>query len=331
MPAIYYLCYLPLVSGGEVVNLQSVATLNQRGVRGVALINEDTRLGSLPEGFSLPFERLAPERRFAPDDVVVIPEFNRVAFRHFADQPCRRVVHTQGPFLTFRGFDSIEEMNAAGLFAGIACSTFGRQLMLRMGSHLTWQVVTPFIHPLFHERAGAKKLQVAYMPDKRPREAPVVRALFRKMYPALADVPWLPIAGMSRRACAEAMAESAVFASFSNLEGLGLPPLEAMSSGCLVCGFDGHGGSDYARPDNGLWVQEGDHEGYARAVATVLERARDGGEEARRQLAAGRSTAALYSRERFEHELLEAWQAILGERWPDYLLSGARNASGHGA
>lgn len=211
-------------------------------------------------------------------------------------------------------------MNAAGLDAGISCSAFGKDLMQRMGSTLSWQVVTPFVLPLFHSRGQAKKLQVAYMPDKRPKEAPVVHSLFRQMFPEFESVPWLPIRGMSRPACAAVMAESAVFASFSCLEGLGLPPLEAMSSGCLVCGFDGHGGSDYARPDNGLWVNEGDHQGFACAIAAALKIARAGGDDARQRLAAGAETAAQYSRGRFERELLAAWQAILGARWPEYLL-----------
>lgn len=319
--SLYYICFVPANTGGELINLQSVATLNQLGVRAVALVNPDAGIGDLPAEFTLPLEQLAPGRRFGPDDIVVIPEYYRDAFRHFATQPCRVVVHTQGPFLTFRGFDSIEEMNAAGLYAGISCSSFGRQLMLRMGSNLAWQVVTPFVHPLFHERATPKKLQVAYMPDKRPKEAPVVHALFRQLYPELAGVPWVPIAGMSRKACAEVMAASAVFASFSYLEGLGLPPLEAMASGCLVCGFDGHGGSDFASAENGLWVNEGDHEGFAHAVAAALKLARSGGAQMLRQLAAARQTAASYSQNRFERELLAAWQAILGEAWPVYLLS----------
>lgn len=318
--SLYYICTLPPKTGGELVNLQTVATLNQLGVRAVALVNPAAQVGDLPGELALPLERMAPNRRFGPDDFVVIPEYYGDAFRHFATQPCRRVVHTQGPFLTFRGFDSMQQMNAAGLYAGIACSSFGKQLMLRMGSDLVWQVVTPFVHPLFHERATPKKLQVAYMPDKRPKEAPVVHALFRQLYPEFAEVPWVPIAGMSRKACAEVMAASAVFASFSYLEGLGLPPLEAMASGCLVCGFDGHGGSDYANAENGLWVREGDHAGFAHAVATALKRAQSGDTETQRQLAAARQTAAAYSQSRFERELLAAWQAILGEAWPAYLL-----------
>lgn len=319
--AIYYICYLPPKTGGELVNLQHVATLNLLGVRAVALINHDAKVGDLPTDFGLPLERLAPDRRFGPGDIVVIPEYYRDAFRYFVGMPCRRVVHTQGPFLTFRGFDTIEEMNAQGLDAGISCSTFGKHLMLQMGSQLRWQVVTPFIHPLFQNQSVAKKLQVAYMPEKRPKEAPVVYSMFRQMYPELQSVPWIPINNMSRSACAGVMAESAVFASFSYLEGLGLPPLEAMSSDCLVCGFDGHGGSDYTSPENGLWIKEGDHAGFAHAVAAMLKLAQTGGDDAARQIEAGRQTAALYSKNRFERELLAAWQSIIGKRWPDYLLA----------
>jgi glycosyltransferase involved in cell wall biosynthesis len=214
----------------------------------------------------------------------------------------------------------MQAMNADGLSAGIACSSFGKQLMLRMGSNLSWQVVTPFVHPMFRPGVVAKTLQVAFMPDKRPKEAPVVYSLFRQLYPGFDAVPWVPISGMSRRDCAAVMAQSAVFASFSSLEGLGLPPLEAMASACLVCGFDGHGGSDYAGPENGLWVKEGDHEGYAHAVGAMLNLALKGGADARRQLAAGTQTAALYSRARFERELLAAWKAIIGESWLDFAL-----------
>lgn len=322
---IYYICFVPPKTGGELVNLQHVATLNQLGVRCVALLNPDAQVSDVPTGLVLPLERLAPQRRFAATDVVVIPEFYREAFSHFATQPCQRVIHTQGPFLTFRGFDSIALMNAAGLSAGISCSNFAQQLMQRMGSTLAWQVVAPFVLPFFKAAGVKKKLQVAYMPDKRPKEAPVVMALFRQLYPEFATIDWVPIVGMSRQACAEVMAQSAVFASFSYLEGLGLPPLEAMASGSLVCGFDGYGGSDYATQDNGLWVQEGDHEGFAHAVGASLKLAQAGQGACAAQIAAGLQTAASYSQARFGAELLAAWRVILGPRWSEF-QSGALSA-----
>lgn len=314
---LYYICYLPPKTGGELVNLQHVAALHRQGVRAVALVNPQADAVGLPEGLSLPIEPLAPNRRFQPEDVVVLPEYYRDAFRHFATQPCRRVIHVQGPFLFYRGHDSIEAMNASGFLGGLACSDFTRSLLQRMGSTLAWQVVTPHVLPIFRP-GGQKRLQVACMPDKRPRDAPVVQALFRARHPEFRDVPWVPIVGLSRQACAEVMASSAVFASFSWLEGLGLPPLEAMASGCLVCGFDGHGGRDYATPDNGLWVAEGDHEGFADAVAASLRLARAGDAAAAARVAAGHQTAGRYHPERFERELLEAWRAVLKHEWPDF-------------
>lgn len=319
-PTIYYIGYVPPRTGGELVNLQHVAALARLGVRAVALLNRSPLLDDLPDDFALPFEVLAPHRQFLSADVVVIPEFYRDAFLHFATQPCRRVIHLQGPFLAFRGFQSIAAFNEHGLLAGMSCSRYARDLMAAMGARLDWQVVTPFVHPFFQSGDSSKKLQVAYMPDKRPKEAPVVRELFRARHPDLAGVPWVPIAGLSRRACAGVMAESAVFASLSRLEGLGLPPLEAMASGCLVAGFDGHGGRDFATADNGLWVAEGDHIAFADAVAAAVRRAAAGDAAARAHRAAGFVTAAAYSRERFERELIAAWQAILGAGWGEYLV-----------
>ncbi|GAA4033408.1 hypothetical protein GCM10022212_35700 [Actimicrobium antarcticum] len=105
-----------------------------------------------------------------------------------------------------------------------------------------------------------------------------------------------------------------------------MPPLEAMASGCLVCGFDGHGGSDFASADNGLWIAEGDHDGYAHAVARCLAMAQDGrtDTEGQRRIAAGQLTAAAYSRERFDAELQTAWRALLGPDWDEYQAGPAR-------
>ena len=326
LPTIFYICFLPARTGGEWVNLQQVASLHQAGVRAVALVNATPQAGEAAQA-GLPLEVLAAGRRFGADDIVVIPEFYREAFAHFAGQPCRRVINTQGPFLSFRGFDSIAQLNAAGLSAGLSCSHFARDLMQSMGAALDYQVVTPFVHPVFRRAGMAKRLQLAYMPDKRPKEAPVVQALLRQRHPQWAALPWVPIAGMSRPACAAVLAESALFASFSYLEGLGLPPLEAMASGCLVGGFDGHGGRDYASADNGLWVAEGDHEGFADALAALLDDWVGDGDAAQRRIDAGLATAATYSQARFEQELLAAWQAITGPRWGDYLY-GADPSSG---
>lgn len=52
--------------------------------------------------------------------------------------------------------------------------------------------------------------------------------------------------GMTDDEIAEHYRTSAIFLSFSKLEGLGAPPLEAMLSGAMVVGFNGLAGSEYS-------------------------------------------------------------------------------------
>ncbi len=335
MPSIYYIGYLPAKTGGEMVNLQHVAALHAAGLRAVALVNPGFAPHDAPTDLALPIEALQPGRVFAPDDVVVVPEYYREAILYFTAQPCRTVLHVQGPFLLFRGLPSVAELNALPWLGVLSCSHFCAETLAAMGVCVPAAVVRPPVLPLFGPSTQGdceKKLQIAYMPDKRPKEAPVVQAMFQTRYPQWASVPWVPIANASRAECARVMAESAVFASFSYLEGLGLPPLEAMASGCVVAGFDGHGGREYATPANGLWVAEGDHAGFADALAQALAgcgaaltlaNARTDAVAAQHahhaRLAAGRDTAASFSQARFTAELLAAWRGLLGARFADYL------------
>ena len=52
-PTIYYICRLPPSTGGELVNLQHVATLNRSDLRAVALVNDEPNLAS---ELTMPFE-----------------------------------------------------------------------------------------------------------------------------------------------------------------------------------------------------------------------------------------------------------------------------------
>jgi glycosyltransferase involved in cell wall biosynthesis len=326
MSSIYYVGYLPPKTGGEMVNLQHVAALHAAGLRAVALVNAGFAPDDVPADLVLPIEVLQPGKVFSSDDVIVVPEYYREAIAHFTTQPCRAVLHVQGPFLLFRGLKSVAELNALPWLGVLTCSHFCAETLAAMGLRVRAAVVRPPVLPVFCKSAqgdASKKLQIAYMPEKRPKEAPVVQAIFQARYPEWARVPWVPIANVSRAECARLLAESAVFASFSCLEGLGLPPLEAMASGCAVAGFDGHGGREYATPENGLWVPEGDHAGFADALARALAdcsaASAGGGMAHGARLAAGRATAASFSQARFTAELLAAWRGLLGDRFPDFL------------
>ena len=242
-----------------------------------------------------------------------------IMFEQLAALRCKVAIHNQNPFYTFRGFADIASMNAYALAGGLCCSDFTRDTLQRWGSTTDWQVVHPWVLPHFAKaaRSVAKRRQIAYMPRKRPAEIALLQALFRGLYPEHAEVPWVEIHDMTRPQVAKVLAESLVFASLSKDEGLGLPPLEAMAAGCLVCGYDGAGGTEYATPENGFWVVEGHAEGFAHALHQALTL---GAGAAAVRVQAGQATAAAFSEARFQSELGRAWERLLGETVNQYRL-----------
>jgi len=106
-----------------------------------------------------------------------------------------------------------------------------------------------------------------------------------------------------------------IYVSTSVAEGLGLPPLEAMAAGCLVVGFTGGGGLDYATADNGVWVPDQDPWALAEALRETIASLNDANAvaslDAKRR--AGRATADNYTRPRFERELISFWSAFINE------------------
>ena len=157
------------------------------------------------------------------------------------------------------------------------------------------------------------------MPRKRGLESKFIKGLFRSQYPNLKSIEWVPIENKTRTECAEILKESAVFASFSFLEGLGLPPLEAMAADCIVVGFHGLGGAEYANSKNGFWVEEGDYFGFARQLSTALQAAQDSAWKLSLSNE-GEKTVTPLRRESFKASLMETWKALLGKTSGEYLL-----------
>ncbi len=316
-PSIYYAGSLPLSAGGELVNFQHAAMLRKLGLRALMLLNPQSRIAVVSKPYPVPMVHWGEHLMFTEHDWLVVPEvMPHDTMARLARLPCHLVVHNQNPFYTFRGFRDIPAMNSAGLSGGLVCSAFVRETLQRWGSQTDWQVVRPYVLPQFLQ-TKPKKRQVAYMPRKRPQDVGLMRTLFSGLYPELADVPWIEINDMSRDQVAQVLAESLVFVSLSRHEGLGLPPLEAMASGCLVVGFDGEGGQEYATDSNGRWVRDGDVQALVHGLAQVLTLTPA---QVAAQVKAGRETAAAFTPENFEAALARAWKTFLGESWIDYQI-----------
>jgi hypothetical protein len=319
-PSIYYVGALPLRAGGELVNFQHVAALRLLGWRAFLLLDPGSRVGVPSQPYGVPMVHWGESLVFSSQDWLVLPEvMPPIMFEQLAALRCKVAIHNQNPFYTFRGFADIASMNAYALAGGLCCSDFTRDTLRRWGSTTDWQVVHPWVLPHFSKaaRGVAKQRQIAYMPRKRPAEIALLQALFRGLYPEHAEVPWVEIHDMTRHEVAKVLAESLIFASLSKDEGLGLPPLEAMAAGCLVCGYDGAGGTEYATPENGFWVADGHAEGFAHALHQALTL---GAGAAAVRVQAGQATAAAFSEARFQSELGRTWERLLGETVSQYRL-----------
>ena len=71
-----------------------------------------------------------------------------------------------------------------------------------------------------------------------------------------------------------------------------------MASGAIVAGFDGYGGKEYARAENGFWFPPDHLEEVADALARIIVGLERKDPEILKMRDAGFATAAHYSKER---------------------------------
>lgn len=111
---------------------------------------------------------------------------------------------------------------------------------------------------------------ISYMPRKMAQHAAKVAYALRQNLPSHWSL--FPIDGVSEARCAELLRQSSLFLSFSEFEGLPLPPLEAALSGNFVIGYTGQGAREYWTKPNFEEVHQGDIMTF---VKLVCRRVRD--------------------------------------------------------
>ncbi len=247
------------------------------------------------------------------DEVLVLPEDQPQILSVFKDWPQRKVVYSQNHFYGSLALADAASFADYGISHAICCSqtTF---------AHMKWRhpQVKPFLVPCGIDRAlfrpaAEKEKTILYMPRKRPVEASFLRDIFRYGQKDRADWTWQEWGGKTEEETAEALGRAGVFLALSRLESLGLAPLEAMACGCIVAGFTGIGGREYARDDNGFWAEEDDFPGCASQLRRALDLAAlPPGSPARLAYAeAVEKALAPYAPELFEKGAREAFAEIV--------------------
>ena len=84
---------------------------------------------------------------------------------------------------------------------------------------------------------------ITFMPRKLPDHAHLLKFYIKNIIPK--NWKFVSLENVSEKKLTNSLAESKFFLSFSNFEGLGMPPIEAAISGNKVIGYSGGGGSEY--------------------------------------------------------------------------------------
>lgn len=295
------------ITGGQKMILRHVETLRDLGFDAVLRLNPDA---APPEGLErqCPVEFGSPLR---PDDVLVLPEDAPNAIAAVAKSGQQAVIFCQSHLnMAALSYPSLDSFPEAGRPAFMAVGPRVASAVRRDFPGAVVEVVHAFADERVFRPAPARRPAVAHMPRKRPGEAFVIRTLLQRRHPRHAGLPWIALENAPEREVAEAMGASTLFLALGRQEALGLTPLEAMASGCVVAGFKSIGGEDYATAQNGFWAPEEDVEAAVDALAAAADLVAAGGPALDEMLGAGAETARQWSYAAFAPRLEAFWARI---------------------
>lgn len=168
--------------------------------------------------------------------------------------PCQKVMYLQGvnTYATLdRHFDYY-----------VSNSRFVQQYAKKY-YNLDSKMINPFINvELFNKGKPWKDrsnqiLLLTYKKETTYEFKQLMRRYLAK-YP-LGSLSFKRIQNLPQGQLSTIMGQHKYYLTLTPVEGFGLPPLEAMSSGCVVLGFNGYGGRDYFTPKNSCVAEYHDY------------------------------------------------------------------------
>jgi hypothetical protein len=307
-PRIVYLSWPSAeISGGIKMAFRHVEALLELGFR-ACIATEDAKA---PTWFQtnapiIPLTELAPS-----DDVLVFPENHAGILKKFAPWKNRKVVFCQNQYKIHRGLDGREDYGNYGVHYLICPGRLAAAICSRRcPKQRIFLVPYPVDPGIFHPRE-TKKLQIAFAPRKRSQEALFIHDLFCAENPGLRSIPWVQIDGHTETQVADILGESILYLALLRFEAVPLSALEALASGCLVAGFTGFGGREYATPTNGFWAAEDDTVECVDQLTRAVHLASERSDRYRDMIEEGLCTARLFNREKFQTHLKACWGTIL--------------------
>ena len=215
--------------------------------------------------------------RLTPNDILVVPEYYGTSLSSVSAVP-RLLVFNQRAYDTFdlidyeqtpRGAPYTGLSNLVGLMTvSVDNAEYLRYAFPDTPVFRTRNVIDRTI--FFPASASMRRHQIAFTPRRRGSDVVQLQHLLRAR--GLLD-SWAlaPVMGRSELETASIMRSSMIFISLNEREGFGLPPAEAMASGCFVVGYPGLAGREYFDDSYCSPVPEGDILALVRAVEQACE------------------------------------------------------------
>jgi FkbM family methyltransferase len=303
---IFFLAPFSVPFGGVATILEHVRVLSKNGISAWVAMPEQPTLDFYQTDVPTIIYRDSLE--VSDDDICVFPEGLLGYSQAVKGHPAKRLMFCQNQY--YLPFSSRPELGFSEFHLdGVIASSLAVQSCLEEVYGLENIPLIPYaIDPSTYVRESNKKRQIAFMPRKLGDYVPFIQATFVRIYPDYADVSWVAIHQMTRREAAKVLSESAIFLSLSDKESFGLPPLEAMASGCVVAGFHGDGGREYMHEGNGWWAETGDWRACVHGLAAALTTFDKGGEGLEGYHRRAMQTVEAYSVEVMEEKLLAYWR-----------------------
>jgi|TARA_B110000003_G_C16548140_1_gene495503 hypothetical protein len=110
---------------------------------------------------------------------------------------------------------------------------------------------------------------ITYMPRKLPEHSNLLIFYLKNLLPR--DWKILPLINITEKKLIKSLSISKIFLSFSNFEGMGIPPIEAALSGNKVIGYVGGGGAEYWKKPIFTKVENGEIEDFAKKVISNIK------------------------------------------------------------
>lgn len=278
-PAIvYYLCPdSNKPSGGIRTIYQHVDALNSIGIEAFVVHH---RRGFVCEWFKHQTKVVAAsDIALTSKDMLVIPE---LYIPHIKDIPVgpRVIVFNQAAYHSFVGRQSVPSwrycVSDSQLEAILVVSLDNEEyIRYTLPGVRTERVRNCIDRQVFYPAVELPCRRIVVMPRRRGRELCSAVLSLLTLRGALDGWEVVNLENSSGEEItpeeiAQVLRSAAIFLSFSEREGFGLPPAEAMACGCYVVGFTGLGGREFFYPGLCVQVEEGNVLALAKATEEAM-------------------------------------------------------------